>query len=249
MPSRANAQTIAELREAIDRIDGSTRRVRKTLAFGVPEIDRRLPNGGLSFGAIHEIGGGGQGAVAGAVSALFAAGIAARTQGPVFWCLSRTDLYAPGLAQVGLNPNRIIFVESNDETAIGESFEECLRYGGMGAVVAELVRLPADLSRRFHLAAEKTGTLGLIVRRWRRQAEATDFGHPTAASTRWRVSGMPSEPLPVEGVGRPRWLLELIRQRAGENFDIEVNACDAEGHMSAVRQERTDDEQHWQRRG
>ncbi|MFN4098127.1 MAG: damage-inducible protein, partial [Sphingomonas sp.] len=75
-------------------------------------------------------------------------------------------------------------------------------------------------SRRLQLAAEGSGTLGLAVRRWRRQSDAGDFGQPTAAVTRWRVSALPSEPLPVPGVGRPRWLVELIRSRAGECADF-----------------------------
>jgi protein ImuA len=42
---------------------------------------------------------------------------------------------------------------------------------------------------------------------------------------------MPSTPLPVPGVGRARWLLELIRCRAGESADFVVDACDAEGRL------------------
>ena len=38
-------------------------------------------------------------------------------------------------------------------------------------------------------------------------------GEPTAAVTRWRISVRPSSPMPVPGVGRPRWLLELLRCR------------------------------------
>lgn len=238
MPLRANATTFAELQEAIDKIEGVSRGTRKVLPFGVPAIDRRLPYGGLAYGAIHEIGGGGSDAVFGASSAFFTAGIAARTTGHVLWCLTRTDLFAPGLAQAGLDPNRVIFVESDDEKGICEAFEEGLRFGGLGAVVGEMVRLPMDISRRFQLAAEKTGTLGLILRRWRRQQEATDFGNPTAAATRWRVSPLPSEPLPVPGVGRPRWMLEMIRQRAGECFDVEVAACDAKGQMAEITHQR-----------
>lgn len=76
------------------------------------------------------------------------------------------------------------------------SMEEALSFGGLGAVVAELVRLPMTASRRLQLAAEKTGTMGLVVRCWRRQTEASDFGQPSAATTRWRVSVVPSEELP-----------------------------------------------------
>jgi protein ImuA len=70
------------------------------------------------------------------------------------------------------------------------------------------------------------------LRRWRRQSEAGDFGQPTASSTRWRVSVLPSAPLPVPGLGRARWLVELIRAKAGESADFEVEACDAKGRIA-----------------
>jgi len=101
-----------------------------------------------------------------------------------------------------------------------------------GAVVAEVAQLSMTASRRLQLAAENSGSIGIAVRRWRRQTEAADFGQPTASVTRWRVSVLPSTPLPVPGVGRARWLLELIRCRAGESADFEVEACDAEGRLA-----------------
>ncbi len=115
------------------------------------------------------------------------------------------------------------------------SMEEALSFGGLGAVVGELVRLPMTASRRLHLAAEKTGTMGLIIRRWRRQTEANDFGNPTAATTRWRISVLPSELLPVEGVGRHRWLAELMRVKAGESAEWEISACDGSGRVGMAR--------------
>jgi protein ImuA len=201
------------------------------LPFGVRAIDQRLPGGGLAVGALHEVAGGGNGAVDGAAAALFAAGIAARTAGQVFWCVTRHDLFAAALAQAGLSPERVIYVEAGDEKALLASFEEGVRHGGLGAVVAEVSRLSMTSSRRLHLAAEASGTMAIAVRRWRRQTEAADFGQPTSSVTRWRVSALPSEVLPVPGVGRARWLLELIRCRAGESADFVVEACDAEGRL------------------
>jgi protein ImuA len=87
-------------------------------------------------------------------------------------------------------------------------------------------------SRRLQLAAETSGAIGIAIRRWRRQTEATDFGQPTAAVSRWRVTALPSRPLPVPGVGRARWQLELIRVRAGESADFEVEACDDKGRLA-----------------
>jgi protein ImuA len=111
-------------------------------------------------------------------------------------------------------------------------FEEGLRHGGLGAVVAEVARLSMTASRRLQLAAEGSGTIGIAIRRWRRPAEAADFGQPTASVTRWRVTALPASPLPVPGVGRPRWQLELIRCRTGESTDFEVEACDANGRLA-----------------
>ncbi|RUV56319.1 damage-inducible protein, partial [Mesorhizobium sp. M5C.F.Ca.IN.020.29.1.1] len=169
--------------------------------------------------------------VDGAAAALFAAGIAARTAGKVLWCVTRPDLFAPAIEQAGLPPGRVIYVEAGDEKSVLACFEEGLR-GGFGAVVAEIARLSMTASRRLQLAAESSGSIGIAIRRWRRQTEATDFGQPTAAETRWRVSVLPSAPLPVQGVGRARWHVELIRCRAGESADFIVEACDAKGRIA-----------------
>lgn len=238
MSRNVSPEILAELQDRIDQIAGGSTMKRAHLPFGVEEIDSRLPGGGLAYGCTHEIAGGGRDAVSGAVSCLFAAGIAARTKGHIIWCLHRPDLFAPALQQVGLNLNRVIFVESDKEEAILDNAEEALRHGGIGAVIAETVRLPMVASRRLQLAAEQSGTIGLIIRRWKRQTEATDYGQPTASVTRWRVSSMPSEPLPVPGVGRPRWMIELMRSRAGEAFDVEVGACDANGRLATIGPEQ-----------
>ena len=232
MPQTANNGIVSELRERIQHLEGGHARVRTVLPFGVPNMDAHLPGGGLAFGALHEVAGGGADAVHGAAASLFVAGIVARTSGKVLWCLTRPDLFAPALAQAGLHPDRVIYVEADKEQDVLASFEEGLRFGGLGAVVAELVRLPMAASRRLQLAAESSGTIGFALRRWRRPTEAADFGMPTAATTRWRISVLPSEPLPVPGIGRARWLAELIRARAGEAAEFQIGACDATGRIS-----------------
>ena len=217
--------------ERIAQLEGDGARTREILPFGVPPLDRKLPGGGLALGCLHEVAGGGNGAVDGAAAACFVAGIAARTPGKVLWCVAQQDLFAPGLEQAGLSPDRVIHVEAGDDKSVLACMEEGLRHGGLGAVVADIARLPMTASRRLHLAAKESGTIGIALRRWRRQAEASDFGQPSAAMTRWRVSVLPSRPLPVPGVGRARWLIELIRARAGESLNIELEACDGSGHL------------------
>lgn len=232
MSAAVSHSAIAELRERIARLEAGSARERTVLPFGVPAIDRVLPGGGLMLGALHEVAGGGNDALDGAAAALFSAGIAARTAGKVLWCVTRQDLFAPALAQAGLHPDRVIYVEAGDEKSVLACFEEGLRHRGLGAVVAEVARLSMTASRRLQLAAETSGTIGIAIRRWRRMAETADFGQPTASATRWRVSVLPSTPLPVPGVGRARWHVELIRARAGEIAEFEVEACDGKGRIA-----------------
>lgn len=223
---------LVEIRSGIFTIKYQTTsvRTREALPFGVDEIDRHLPGGGLALGALHEVAGGGNGALDGAATALFTAGIAARTTRKVFWCVTRQVLFMPGIVQAGLSHNRV--VECRDEKGVLDCFEEGLRCCGVGAVIGELARLPMTASRWLQLAAETSGVLGIVIRRWRRHADVSDFGLPTAAVTRWRISVLPSKPLRVPGIGRARWYLELLRCRAAESPDYVVEACDAKGRLS-----------------
>ena len=99
------------VRERIRQIEAADRVDHGALAFGVAKIDTRLPHGGLALGALHEVAGGGNGAVHGAAAALFTAGIMARTTGKILWCVTRRDLFAPALAQAGLHPDRVVYAE------------------------------------------------------------------------------------------------------------------------------------------
>lgn len=220
------------LRARIRALEHANRPPTAVLPFGVEALDAALPDGGLALGALHEVAGGGDGAVDGATAALFAAGIAARTSGQVLWCVTRPDLFAPALSQAGLGPDRVLYVEAGDEPSLLACFEEGLRHGGLGAVVAETARLSMTASRRLQLAAEASGVMGLAIRRWRRPADAAEFGQPTAAVSRWRVSPAPSSPLPVPGVGRPRWFVELLRCRGAEAADFTLEACDETGRLA-----------------
>jgi protein ImuA len=71
---------IEEIRERIRRLEGAAGRRRLVLPFGLKAIDRHLPGGGLALGALHEVAGGGHGAIDGAAATLFTAGVAARTR-------------------------------------------------------------------------------------------------------------------------------------------------------------------------
>src|SRR5215470_15621586 len=181
---------VEALRERIRCLEGGARHRRAVLPFGIKAIDERLPEGGLALGALHEVAGGGNGAIDGAAAALFAAGIAARTRGRVLWCVTRQDLFAPALAAAGLASDRVIYVEAGDEKAVLACFEEGLRHGGshgglygggLGAVVAEVARLSMTASRRLQLATEGSGAIGIAIRRFphMRGRVVADVSFPT----------------------------------------------------------------------
>jgi protein ImuA len=223
-------EILDDLRARIAHLEQSARARHAVLPF--KEIDSRLPQGGLKLGCLHEIAGGGAGAVHGAAAVLFAAGIIARLKGPVLWCLRARDLFAPALAGAGLHPDRVIYAEASDEKTVLLCLEEGLRHAGLAAAAGEISRLPMTASRRLQLAAEASGVPAFAIRRWPTPAAAADFGQPTAAATRWRITAIPSSPLPVAGVGRPRWLVELIRCRAGDCGEWELEACDDKGRLA-----------------
>ncbi len=177
---------------------------RVVLPFGIEVLDRVLPGGGLPLGALHEVAGGGNGAIDGAAAALFAAGIAARTKGKVLWCVTRPG---PVRSRIGAGRPRCPAASSMSKRATTSRCSPVSRKGcGMAGSAPSSPKSPAlsmTASRRLATRGRRhPASIGIALRRWRRQTEAADFGQPTAAVTRWRVSVLPSTPLPVPGVGR-----------------------------------------------
>src|SRR6266481_955016 len=233
---------LPELRERVRQIERPAAKVHGVLLFGVAAIDRVLPSGGIARGALHEILGASGDEEDGALAAAFAAGIVGRLaaqrslggDGMVLWCLPRPDLYGPGLAAHGLDPGHLMLVRAPRDAEILWAMEEGLRAPGIIAVVGEIGVLPAVASRRLQLAAERSGIIALLLRRWRDGGQAArERALPNAAVTRWRIAALPSQPPQGEpGVGRPQWRVELLRCRGGEPACWEVEVADATGHVS-----------------
>ncbi len=227
----ADPAVLKQLRESLKGLETGGFRRRPALPFGIPAIDTRLADEGLRLDALHEVAAGTSDMADDCAATLFLAGLAARAWGPVLWVVRRRDLFAPGLAQSGLDPKRLIYAEAKDDAELLAVMEEGLRHRGLGAVIGEAKRADMTATRRLQLAAEGGRTIALLMKRAAREG-SDPIGMPSAAVTRWRVASAPSTPLPVEGVGRPRWKLELARQKGGEGFEITVEACDATGRCA-----------------
>src|SRR5262249_60725872 len=85
----------------------------------------------------------------------------------------------------------------------------------------------------------------LLPGRWRGGGQAArERALPNTAVPRWRITALPSQPLPIPsaareggngwgaGVGRPRWRVELLRCRGGEPACWEMEVPDATDPIS-----------------
>ena len=225
-------QRLAAARRQLDMLERKRVQRRPALPLGVAPLDAHLPEGGLRVGALHEIDEAGFAAEHAALAALFAASIAARRPGPVIWCLRGRDLFAPALVTVGLDPGRILFVETWNDAEVLPAMEEALHARGLAAVVGEVSRLSLTASRRLQLAAERTGVIALAIRRRRWRGGESGSDEPTAAATRWRVSPAPGAGPPLAGLPRARWHVELTRVRGADAPRSWIlDAPDATGHL------------------
>jgi protein ImuA len=224
------------LREQVARIEGhSEGQARPVVPFGIPALDGALPHGGMARGALHEAAGAGANVEHASAAALLVAGILARAGGPVLWASEQFDLFAPGLAGVGLPGSRVVHVEAGRSVLL--AMEEGLRHPGLAGVVGEYSgHLSLTASRRLQLAAEASGAMAFLIRRG---AKLNDLllSEPTAAVTRWKVGCLPSPPPlahspETPGLGRALWQLELMRCRGGVPGSWTLEACDAQGRLA-----------------
>jgi protein ImuA len=227
-------QTLSALeRRGATKTSGASRALGATLPFGIDAIDRHLPAGGLRLASLHELADTGPALEHATAAGLMVAGILARLPGPVLWVAERADLFAPALAQAGLAPDRVLFV--NAPRAVLLAMEEGLRHGGFAGVVGEARRLDTTASRRLQLAAESAGVTAFALRRSRTIRDPA-LADPIAAVTRWRIARLPSgPPVPeapwVRGLAPALWRLDLIRCRGADPASWTVEACDATGRL------------------
>ncbi len=149
---------------------------------------------------------------------------------PLVWVRARgdarLDFGAPcpdGLAELGLDPARLIRVEARAGTDALWAMEEALNAGAFVLGEAGLTRsYDLTASRRLHRAARESSGQCLVVR-------AHDAEGTSAALTRWRVASAPGAAAPWRGAGglpglgslRLRAVLERRRGGAPAQYEME----------------------------
>lgn len=181
---------------------------------GFDAIDRDLPDGGLAFGAVHEIGG--------PLAHGFAARILANLSGPVLWFRPRGEqvrLYAPALKTLGCQVERWLIAYTKAPKDLLWGLEEGLRSGALAAVVGEPeTALGMTASRRLQLAAERGRTLGLVLSRPNKDNGSLS---PNTLTSRWRA-----DPAASPDGDAILWRVRLLKLRGGGANQWQVRAGD-----------------------
>jgi len=218
---RESSSPLAGLRRRVARIAASGgptgARGGGWLASGHAEFDAAM-GGGLAAGRVHEMFAADP--LDAASAAAFAALLALRggDPAPLLW-LRTADaarrcgcLHAPGIAELGGDPDRLLLIEAGDAKALLAAANDAARCPGSAAVVVEswgqLPALDLTAGRRLALGARDAGVTLLLLRL---AAEPT----PSVAETRWRIAAAPSRELEANAPGAPAFDLELLRWRAG----------------------------------
>jgi protein ImuA len=231
LSAQARQAFVASLHREVARLEGGRPpQDERLLSTGAPALDRLLPGGGLRRGTLVEYLTPASGSGAGTL-ALSAAREACR-EGRAFVVLDRTTLapsasegsrlkhfYPPGTAVGGIDLEMMVVLRPASEADALWSLDQALRCPGVGAVWAPLDRVDARDFRRLQLAAERGGTLGLLLRPARLR------GQPTWADVQWLVRTMSKIESPRSKIRRPStfdlqpstWKLrvELVRSRGG----------------------------------
>ncbi len=117
-------------------------------------------------------------------------------------------LHGHGLNALGLDPARLILVETAHRKETLWAMEEAVRSAAPAAVAGVIDTLDLKLSQRLHLAATDAG-LPLFLLRPAATLESS------AAATRWRIDTAAAARDRFGLVTRPRWHLQLERCRNG----------------------------------
>jgi len=131
--------------------------------------------------------------------------------GSCLWIGNYRTIFPPALKMFGVEPERILFIDTKKVKDTLWAVEEALKCEALVAVVGEIRELSFNDSRRLQLAVERSKVTGFI-HRLGPKAE-----NPVACVTRWKISSMASAtPDQMPGLGFPRWNIQLTKVRNGE---------------------------------
>jgi protein ImuA len=208
---RNRAAVAEELRRLLPKMEGF--QGVKSIPFGLAAIDNCLPQGGLTCGGLHEIV-----PDAGATPAAFGFLVALLARlgsvHPLFLVMPAYGLrdygrpHGHGLSARGLDPTRLILVETTHRSETLWAMEEALHSRAPAAVAGIIDKLDLKFSQRLQLAATDAGLPLFLLR-------PAEILESSAAATRWRVGTAAAARDRFGLITRSRWQLMLERCRNG----------------------------------
>lgn len=184
------------------------------MPLGLPAIDSHLPGGGLLLGPPHEIAPAepcDEIAALAFALALCARRLAGRPGEAMIAAAPGHPLpYGHGLAALGLDPGRMLLLETAGDREVFRALEAALHAGCLAALVGLVGEgLPLKAGRRLQLAAEGGAPPLLVILR------PAGPGTPNGAATRWSISSAPAAVDRFGVLHAPRWGARLERCRNG----------------------------------
>lgn len=199
---------IAELSQRIRRMERSAGRAgqdheQDLLPCTLPGLDQLLCAAGWPRGCLIEWLAEGHGT--GSASVALLASRSTWRDGVLVVIDSHGELYAPGALPFAVDVASTVFVRPKHPPDMLWSLEQALRTRGVGAVVCDIEQLSSKAARRLQLAAESSGSVGILLRpeRARRQ--------PSFAEYRFLVRPWPRDR--TDRSSARRWRVELLRAR------------------------------------
>ena len=237
---------LENLKTQIAEIDG--RISRQFMPLAVDSLDSAL-SGGLALGRVHMMCGMMQahGAVSGFVTALLMrllahlSAVGTTSAGPIVWCPASSlggagMLYGHGLAALGLDPSRLLIVDTPHPAHRMAALDDIARTDGLTAVVAEYdgMQKTSDywmrLMRRIQLAAESSRVTVFLLGAPLAANGCETVWHiaPTNMAQADKMSGHILHNRPHRSFTSssqswgPRWQITLKRARGGYPFQGQI---------------------------
>ncbi len=206
-------RTLDRLQELLRRVEGSGQRpARDCISSGCPPLDRLLPQHGLLRGSLAEWLADGPGCGAGTLAVLTARE-ACREGGVLVVVDAKGTFYPPCAVAWGMPLSSTFVVRPPTHQDELWAIDQALRCEHVAAVLAWPRRIDDHTFRRWQLAAEASGCLGLLVR------PSVVRREPSWADVRLFVS-------PVAAQQGRRLHVQLLRCRGrfGEGaIELEIN--------------------------
>ena len=222
-----SSEVVADLRRQLQGMERThLPRERRCVTSGFPALDQVLPQGGLEAGSLVEWLSQGPGSGTLPLALQMARQVCGERG--LLVMVDRTHrLYPPALETWGFSLQRLLWVRPESVEDERWAVDQALRCPGVSAVWCSMGALDSRWLRRFQLAAETGGTLGLLER------PRTVRGQPSWAD--------------LQIVSRPRPCLRATQERTSQEWPARhVARHDVARHATRDLGNHYGDEEVWQ---